>query len=74
MLLPVNTDTKWFQKVFSNAKDIIFIRGRLTFKGEQNYPARFPSCLAFFDKTSYYGNVHFWTCDRDYENMKRVSY
>ena len=74
MLLPVNTDTKWFQKVFNNVKDIVFIKGRLSFEGEQNYPARFPSCLAFFDNRFYFGNVHFWTCDREYNNVKRVSY
>lgn len=22
----------------------------------------------------YFGNVHFWTCDREYNDVKRVSY
>jgi site-specific DNA-methyltransferase (adenine-specific) len=52
MLLPARTDTVWFQKLLEMARwdntglqcDILFIRGRLTFKGEKN-GAPFPSAL-----------------------------
>lgn len=47
-LLPARTDTKWFHDIrLPNAKEIRFIRGRLTF-GDAVNPAPFPSCLVIF--------------------------
>lgn len=50
MLLPARTDTKWFhQYILPFASAVIFIRGRLTFKGEPA-SAPFPSMLVVWKK------------------------
>lgn len=50
MLLPARTDTKWYHKyVLPFAKQIVFIEGRLTFKGSKD-GAPFPSMLVIWAK------------------------
>lgn len=73
MLLPANTDTKYFSKVFKNACEIIFIKGRLKFKGEQNFPARFPSCIAIFDNAFSWDHPTYWLMDRDTFEVQKIS-
>ena len=46
-LLPSRTDSVWFQNVFSYAKLICFVRGRLVFEGAKE-TAPFPSVVAVF--------------------------
>ena len=49
-LLPARTDTKWFHNlVLPYAKEIRFIKGRLTF-GEAENPAPFPSMIVIYGK------------------------
>lgn len=49
MLLPVRTDTRWWQSYINNNPNvhIIFIKGRLKFGGAKN-PAPFPSAIVMF--------------------------
>lgn len=47
MLLPARTDTRWFQRVMCTAPRIVFVRGRITFQGQDN-GAPFPSALVYF--------------------------
>lgn len=48
MLLPVRTDTEWWQDwVIPYASEVRFIRGRLTFGGAKN-TAPFPSAVVIF--------------------------
>lgn len=46
-LVAARTDTVWFQAAASLAREIRFLRGRLTFKGEP-HPAPFPSAVLVF--------------------------
>lgn len=47
-LVPARTDTRWFHEiVLPKAREIRFIRGRLTF-GEGKNPAPFPSMVVIF--------------------------
>ena len=46
MLLPARTDTQWFQRLFQCSIPILWIRGRLRFKGQAN-GAPFPSALIY---------------------------
>ena len=47
-LLPARTDTKWFHNlVLPVAKEIRFVKGRLTFGNAKN-PAPFPSMIVVF--------------------------
>ena len=46
-LLPVRTDTSWFQDYCMKASEIRFIRGRLKF-GDSKNSAPFPSCIVVF--------------------------
>lgn len=49
-LIPARTDTKWMHSlVLPHAKEIRFIKGRLTF-GDAKAPAPFPSCVVVFEK------------------------
>jgi phage N-6-adenine-methyltransferase len=48
-LLPSRTDTEWFQEVFSYARSICFVRGRIKFIGSKDV-APFPSVLSVFSK------------------------
>jgi phage N-6-adenine-methyltransferase len=73
MLIPANTDTSYFKKVFENACEIIFIKGRLTFKGEQNYPARFPSCVVIFDNAFSWDHPFFWLMDKNTFEIQKIS-
>lgn len=51
-LLPGRVDTQWFHDhVFSKAKAVVFIKGRLTFEGAVN-GAPFPSCLVLWGESS----------------------
>ena len=51
-LLPVRTDTRWFQDiVLGKAKEIRFLRRRLKFGGAEN-PAPFPSMIVVFERSS----------------------
>lgn len=47
MLLPVNSDTKWYLKLVENKARFLFIHGRLKYLGEQkgSGAARFASML-----------------------------
>jgi len=48
-LLPARTDVKWFHEiVLPQAKEIRFIKGRLTF-GNAEDPAPFPSMIVIFN-------------------------
>ena len=47
MLLPVRTDTKWFQDYVLHRSEIRFIKGRLKFSGAK-YNAPFPSMIVIF--------------------------
>lgn len=46
-LLPVRTDTKWWQRYVLQATDVRFVPGRLTFGGAAN-PAPFPNAVVIF--------------------------
>jgi hypothetical protein len=46
MLLPARTDTQWFQRLFRFSVPILWIKGRLTFKGQKS-GAPFPSALIY---------------------------
>ena len=49
-LIPARTCTRWFHDlVLPHAKEIRFIRGRLTF-GDAKAPAPFPSCVVVFER------------------------
>lgn len=49
-LLPARVDTKWFHDlVLPHAREIRFIRGRLTFVGAK-HPAPFPSMVVVFSR------------------------
>lgn len=51
-LIPARTDTRWFHDiVIPKAKEIRFIRGRLTF-GNATTPAPFPSMVVIFQQPS----------------------
>ena len=53
MLLPVRTDTKWWQRsVQSGAKELRFIEGRLRFVGAAG-AAPFPSAVVIYDRRSF---------------------
>ena len=53
MLLPARTDTRWFHDlVRPHAQQVIFVRGRLKFKGGAS-SAPFPSMLVIFDGREY---------------------
>jgi len=49
MLLPSRTDTRWFQTACCQAKEILFIAGRLKFSGHIN-SAPFPSALILYEQ------------------------
>lgn len=51
LLSPSRTETIYFHEFTINADYILFIKGRLIFKGCE-HPAPFPSLLAFFGKVS----------------------
>ena len=57
-LIPVRTDTRWFQDFVMEYADIVFlVRGRIKFGGAG--PAPFPSAIAVFDERR--GNPEFRT-------------
>jgi site-specific DNA-methyltransferase (adenine-specific) len=47
-LLPVRTDTAWWQDIVMRAASIRLLRGRITFVGAAS-PAPFPSAVVIFD-------------------------
>jgi site-specific DNA-methyltransferase (adenine-specific) len=49
MLVPARTDTKWFHKYVTRAREVRFIEGRLKFGGSDN-SAPFPSMIVVFEK------------------------
>lgn len=49
MLIPARTDTRWFHKYCTKAKEIAFFKGRIKFKGNSNNSAPFPSMVVIFD-------------------------
>lgn len=53
-LIPARPDTKIFQLCYENAREILFVRGRLQFVGA-SAPAPFPSMVVRFHGT--------WSCD-----------
>ena len=48
MLIPARTDTTYFHEFIYNKAEIRFIRGRIKFIGDKNYPAPFPSMIVVF--------------------------
>ena len=52
MLLPSRTDTRWFQAILHEAKEVLFIAGRLKFD-DQASPAPFPSVLVLYSQDIY---------------------
>lgn len=57
MLLKVDTSTRWFAKLFESGVKILWLNGRLRFKGENYFngngklsPANFPSMLVILNK------------------------
>ncbi len=48
MLIPARTDTTYFHDFIYNKAEIRFIRERITFVGDKNYPAPFPSMIVVF--------------------------
>lgn len=60
-LLPSRTDTRWMNTLWRRAQGIVFISGRLTFKGAPN-PAPFPSALI------YLGSRH-WRFFRAFDHL-----
>jgi phage N-6-adenine-methyltransferase len=46
-LLPVRTDTKWWQSYVVRAAEVRFVAGRITFAGAAN-PAPFPNAVVIF--------------------------
>lgn len=56
-LLPARTDTRWFHEiVLPHAKEIRFVKGRLTFGDSQN-SAPFPSMIVVFERKRDYWKV-----------------
>ena len=51
MLVPARTDTKYFHKYITKAKEVRFIEGRLKFGGASN-SAPFPSMIVIFGNRS----------------------
>jgi hypothetical protein len=49
-LLPADVDTGWFHTWGVRANAILFWRGRLTFIGDRDMPARFPCALFYFGR------------------------
>ena len=47
-LVPARTDTKWFQRAFRHASEIVFLKGRLKFEGAGTDSAPFPSALVIY--------------------------
>jgi len=58
-LTAARPDTAWFQTVASYAAEIRFLKGRLTFEGQQN-AAPFPSVILVFDPAKTEQLVKFW--------------
>lgn len=50
-LVPSRTDTRWWHDYAMGADEIRFIRGRLTFSGQEN-PAPFPSVVLVFGRSA----------------------
>ena len=50
-LVPSRTDTRWWHEWAVKATEIRFVKGRLTFEG-QNNPAPFPSAIVIFESPS----------------------
>ena len=57
-LLPAKVGTKYFQDMVEHASAIVFIRGRLTFKGSPD-PAPFESALMYFGKSPHQFRAQF---------------
>ncbi len=63
MLLPVRTDTAWWQDFVMEAAEVWLVRGRLKFGGAQN-SAPFPSCVVVFNRRCYESPT-FYRLERD---------
>lgn len=48
LLVPARTDSRWFQEAWNAADDVLFFRGRLSFRGGESC-APFPSALLGFN-------------------------
>ena len=63
MLLPARTDTKWFHAAMGSIDSVRFIKGRLTFQGEET-GAPFPSQLLIWGPPTNWQNgeegTHKW--------------
>lgn len=57
-LLPAKVGTGYFQMLVKHAKAIVFIRGRVTFKGAPN-PAPFESALLYFGSSPHQFRAQF---------------
>lgn len=49
-LVPADTDTIWFQKYGLTSREKCFWKGRMTFRGDKDYPARFPVVLLYWGR------------------------
>jgi len=47
-LLPADTDTEWFHRFAVTATSMCFWSGRLVFRGDRKYPARFASLVTYW--------------------------
>lgn len=64
-LIPARVDTQWFHRYVLHHADIIFLRGRIKFKGAQ-YPAPFPSMLVIFSDLAN-GSINHLTINNNME-------
>jgi|SRR5699024_834212 len=63
-LIPARTDTRyWHEYIFSKAKEIRFVKGRLKF-GDGSGSAPFPSAVVVFD-SEYYGETSIKVIDKE---------
>lgn len=71
-LLPMRSDTKWFQNYVLKPQyisQIVIIKGRLSFEGGKTTSA-FPSVVVHYDYNHKRKNIQFFTADRKFRILK----
>jgi phage N-6-adenine-methyltransferase len=63
MLLPCRTDTKWFHEYVMNAREVLFVKGRIKFEGALQ-GAPFPSVVVYFTNSIYYALTSFGVIEK----------